>query len=427
MPVEFIGMISTKDQSETRLSARPGHRQGLHPALRPRPRGRRVRPGADRLRVLASPTAPRSRPTPPAHTERLSYLGRAPPRLRRAHARRPPRSPPSTSSRDGRIAVHIITGGHDAETAPRRRLPVQGRALRPHRRVPGRRQQAWTSRQAVQLPRHATTRSRTIYSGVKLGSSSPDQRSTSAARRRRPTGSAASTPTSSRLWGEPLAETERADRLGAARPRRTRRAPTAAAASAVSFRPILGPTEELAWERAHRILEADQGERRRLPAPSGGRGRAARRRQPAERRLAAAAGRRRQGRAARPRAVDPAGRRRPAPAEQLDRPGRHAGDGRAGAARLRRHRRHHDPHPRLRPVRRRDRLRPPPAAAGPRGGRPADAETCSAAKAGARPSRRCAQTDSGTRSSSSAPSPRRRRPRLSPTCGSTRTSRSTPA
>lgn len=54
------------------------------------------------------------------------------------------------------------------------------------------------------------------------------------------------------LWGEPLAET--AEQIAAV---------TAAAASAgrdapprfsVSFRPILGRTEEAAWERAHRIL-----------------------------------------------------------------------------------------------------------------------------------------------------------------------------
>src|SRR6185369_1233952 len=55
------------------------------------------------------------------------------------------------------------------------------------------------------------------------------------------------------LWGEPLQET--AEQIASVR------AAAAAAGRAdvpgisVSFRPILGPTEELAWERAHRILE----------------------------------------------------------------------------------------------------------------------------------------------------------------------------
>ena len=92
------------------------------------------------------------------------------------------------------------------------------------------------------------------------------------------------------LWGEPLAET--AEQIASVR---------AAAAAAgridppgisVSFRPILGATEELAWERAERIL--DDQERapaafwrpRRRPVADAGAG-------PAERRLAAAARRRR--------------------------------------------------------------------------------------------------------------------------------------
>lgn len=56
------------------------------------------------------------------------------------------------------------------------------------------------------------------------------------------------------LWGEPLAETrEQIDRIAAAaaaagRPDRPR--------TWVTFRPIIAPTEELAWEKAHRVLAA---------------------------------------------------------------------------------------------------------------------------------------------------------------------------
>src|SRR6202035_4349373 len=56
------------------------------------------------------------------------------------------------------------------------------------------------------------------------------------------------------LWGEPLAET-------AAQIAAVRSASVAYGRSprfSVSFRPILGPTEDLAWERAHRILASVQ-------------------------------------------------------------------------------------------------------------------------------------------------------------------------
>ena len=56
------------------------------------------------------------------------------------------------------------------------------------------------------------------------------------------------------LWGEPLAETkQQIDSVNEAARRAGR---TARPASASASGPILGPTEELAWERAHRILEA---------------------------------------------------------------------------------------------------------------------------------------------------------------------------
>ena len=55
--------------------------------------------------------------------------------------------------------------------------------------------------------------------------------------------------------GRAAGRDQAADRLGQ-RGRQERRAAPTPPASRVSFRPILGPTEELAWERAHRILEA---------------------------------------------------------------------------------------------------------------------------------------------------------------------------
>ena len=56
------------------------------------------------------------------------------------------------------------------------------------------------------------------------------------------------------LWGEPLAET--ADQIASVRAAAAAADRPEAPRISVSFRPILGPTEELAWERAHRILRA---------------------------------------------------------------------------------------------------------------------------------------------------------------------------
>jgi alkanesulfonate monooxygenase len=55
------------------------------------------------------------------------------------------------------------------------------------------------------------------------------------------------------LWGEPLAET--AEQIAAVRAAAQRVGRTEGPRFSVSFRPILGATEDLAWERAHRILD----------------------------------------------------------------------------------------------------------------------------------------------------------------------------
>jgi alkanesulfonate monooxygenase len=55
------------------------------------------------------------------------------------------------------------------------------------------------------------------------------------------------------LWGEPLAETaQQIASVNAAAAEAGRDTPPRIS---VSFRPILGPTQDLAWERAHRILD----------------------------------------------------------------------------------------------------------------------------------------------------------------------------
>ena len=58
------------------------------------------------------------------------------------------------------------------------------------------------------------------------------------------------------LWGEPLAET--AEQIASVRAAARAAGRVAPPRISVSFRPILGPTQELAWERAHRILATTQ-------------------------------------------------------------------------------------------------------------------------------------------------------------------------
>ncbi len=66
------------------------------------------------------------------------------------------------------------------------------------------------------------------------------------------------------LWGEPLAETkQQIDSIGAAALAAGRSTPPQIS---VSFRPILGATEELAWQRAQHILEATQSAVSSIPA-----------------------------------------------------------------------------------------------------------------------------------------------------------------
>ena len=113
MPVEFIGMIATKDQSETRLSRGPIIDKDFT--------RRFVRAhedaGFDRVLIgyaSSHPDGAQVAAYAAAHSERLGFLV----------AHRPGFVAPTLAARqfttldqfsDGRIAVHIITGGNDAE------------------------------------------------------------------------------------------------------------------------------------------------------------------------------------------------------------------------------------------------------------------------------------------------------------------------
>jgi len=250
MPVEFIGMIGTTDQSETRLSRGP--------AIDKDYTRRFVRAhedaGFDRVLIgyaSSHPDGTQVAAYAASHSERLGFLV----------AHRPGFVAPTLAARTfatldqftgGRIAVHIITGGSDAE---QRRdgdhLSKDERYARTDEYLDIVKQ-AWTSEKPFSYTGdHYQIED--FYSEVR----SPQQPRIrlyfggSSAAAYRVGGKHADTYA---LWGEPLAETkQQIDSVNEAARNAGR---TDVPGISVSFRPILGPTEELAWERAHRILEA---------------------------------------------------------------------------------------------------------------------------------------------------------------------------
>jgi alkanesulfonate monooxygenase len=246
VPVEFIGMISTRAQSEIHTSSGPAIDRAYVRAFS------RAHEDAGFDKVLIGYSA--GRPDglqvaayAAAHTERLHFL----------IAHRPGFVFPTVAARsfatldqftEGRVALHTITGGNDAE---QRRdgdyLSKDERYARTDEYLEIL-QKAWTSTQPFsydgayyrlenfssevrpfQQPRIPIYFGGSSQAAIQVGARHADVYA---------------------LWGEPLADT--AAQITAVRAEATKygRSPR----FSVSFRPILGRTEELAWERAQRIL-----------------------------------------------------------------------------------------------------------------------------------------------------------------------------
>jgi alkanesulfonate monooxygenase len=248
MPVEFIGMIATLDQSEIRHNAGPViDRDYVRRFSRAHEDA-----GFDRVLIGYASTQPDGTQVAAyaaAHTERLGFLV----------AHRPGFVAPTLAARtfatldqfaQGRIAVHVITGGSDAEQRhDGDHLAKDERYARTDEYLDIVKL-AWTSDQRFSYHgRYYQVEDFVSY--VKSGQQ-PRMRlyfGGSSAAAYRVGGKHADT---FALWGEPLAETkQQIDSVHAAA--RAAGRPDLPGIS-VSFRPILGPTEELAWERAHRIL-----------------------------------------------------------------------------------------------------------------------------------------------------------------------------
>jgi alkanesulfonate monooxygenase len=251
MPVEFIGMIGTRDQSETRPARGPViDRDYLRRFARAHEDA-----GFDRVLIGYSSSQPDGLQVAAyaaAQTERLSYL----------IAHRPGFVAPSVAARafatldtlaGGRIAVHVITGGSDGEQ--RRDGDYLAKDERYDR----------TDEYLDVLKLAWTTEGPFSYSGryYQVEDSHSDVRSPQSPRIPLYFGgsSQAAYRVGSKhaaLWGEPLAETaQQIASVAAAAKAAGRDEPPRVS---VSFRPILGATEELAWERAHRILDVTQAQ-----------------------------------------------------------------------------------------------------------------------------------------------------------------------
>jgi alkanesulfonate monooxygenase len=247
MPVEFIGMIGTKPGSET------FHVPGPIIDREYTRRFARAHEDAGFDRILIGygsgfPEGSQVAAYAAAHTDRLGLLV----------AHRPGFVAPTLAARqfatldqftDGRVAVHTITGGHDAE---QRRdgdyLTKDERYARTDEYL-GILRRTWTEQEPFDHEGEYY-RFEGHHAEVKPVTRIPLYFGGSSEAAYRVGGKHADT---FALWGEPLAET--AEQIAAVR---------AAAAAAgridtpgisVSFRPILGATEELAWERAERILD----------------------------------------------------------------------------------------------------------------------------------------------------------------------------
>ncbi|MGO9220442.1 MAG: LLM class flavin-dependent oxidoreductase [Streptosporangiaceae bacterium] len=249
MPVEFIGMIHTNDGSESRPQTTPL----LDPDFTRRHAQAHEDAGFDRVLIGYGSSWPEGTQVAAhvaAHTQRLGLL----------IAHRPGFVFPTLAARQfatldqfsgGRVAVHVITGGNDEEQrrdgdylAKDERYARTDEYLQILRR-------SWTLAEAISFGGRFYR-----FEGYRPG-----------VRPVRPAGiplffggsSSAAYQVGGRhadtfaLWGEPLKETaEQIASVQAAAAAAGRPAP----GISVSFRPILGATEDLAWARAHRILDA---------------------------------------------------------------------------------------------------------------------------------------------------------------------------
>ncbi|WP_432988324.1 LLM class flavin-dependent oxidoreductase [Dactylosporangium sp. CA-233914] len=247
MTVEFIGMIGTQHASEIHAPSGPL----VDPAYTRRFARAHEDAGFDRILIgygSGWPEGGQVAAHVAAHTERLGLLV----------AHRPGFVAPTLAARTfatldqlsgGRVAVHTITGGNDHEQ--RRDGDYLGKDERYARTDEYLEilRRAWSSPEPFDYD-GKYYRFEDFSAHVQPAHRIPLYFGGSSAAAYRVGGKHADT---FALWGEPLAET--AEQIASVRAAAAAAGRSEPPGISVSFRPILGPTEELAWERAHAILD----------------------------------------------------------------------------------------------------------------------------------------------------------------------------
>ncbi|MFD8316563.1 LLM class flavin-dependent oxidoreductase [Kitasatospora purpeofusca] len=255
MPVEFLGIAATADGTETTASTTAAFDRDYTLKLA------RAHEDHDWDRVLFAYGSGSPDPAPAA-----AFIASRLDRLQILLAHRPNVSYPTFAAKtfatldrisDGRLTVHFITGGNDHEQQR------EGDFLTKDERYDRTREyirivkKAWTSREPfdhegthyrfkdfvsdvfpVQEPRPGVSFGGSSEAAYAAGGAEADIYC---------------------LWGEPLARTaEQIERVLEAAKQAGR---TDAPRIQVAFRPIIAPTEELAWEKAHRTVAAIKARR----------------------------------------------------------------------------------------------------------------------------------------------------------------------
>ncbi|MFI5646898.1 LLM class flavin-dependent oxidoreductase [Kitasatospora sp. NPDC051705] len=268
MPVEFLGIAATGDGSETTARTTAAFDRDYTLRLA------RAHEDHGWDRVLFAYGAGSPEPAAAA-----AYLAAHLDRLQILLAHRPNVSYPTFAAKtfatldqisDGRLTVHFITGGNDHEQRREGDFLSKDERYERTREYIGIVKKAWTSREPfdhegthyrfhdfvsdvfpVQQPRPGVSFGGSSDAAYAAGGAEADVYC---------------------LWGEPLARTaEQIERVKEAARAAGR---TDVPRIQVAFRPIIAPTEELAWEKAHRTVDAIKarratGEARRRGRPLG--------------------------------------------------------------------------------------------------------------------------------------------------------------
>ncbi|MGQ4513219.1 LLM class flavin-dependent oxidoreductase [Streptomyces sp. DW26H14] len=250
MPVEFLGIAATNNGSETDARTGPAFDKDYTLRLARAHEDH----GWDRVLFAYGSGSPDPAPAAAYIASRLDTL-----QILLAH--RPNVSYPTFAAKtfatldqisDGRLTVHFITGGNDHEQGREGDILTKDERYSRTREYISVVKKIWTTHEAfdhegehysfhdfvsdvfpVQQPRP----------GVSFGGSSPAALAAGGAEA-----------DIYCLWGEPLAKT--AEQIESVRAAARAAGRTTPPRIQVAFRPIIAPTEELAWEKAHRTVAA---------------------------------------------------------------------------------------------------------------------------------------------------------------------------